>query len=108
MQIIIFCKKNERSRQLGGLGVFQLLARPKGRYACRYCAARSDDTVLKRVLSCVPRPLTTAIIATEMPAAIRPYSIAVVPDSFFRNATNLDIGRFHHWVEHSKMGSYNL
>jgi len=29
----------------------------------------------------VPRPLTTAIMASAMPAAIRPYSIAVAPDS---------------------------
>ena len=32
------------------------------------------------LLNVVPRPLTTAIIATEMPAAIKPYSIAVAPD----------------------------
>ena len=31
----------------------------------------------------LPRPLTTAMIASEMPAAIRPYSIAVAPDSSF-------------------------
>src|ERR1700687_6442309 len=30
-----------------------------------------------------PRPLTTAMIASEIPAAIRPYSIAVAPDSSF-------------------------
>ena len=29
----------------------------------------------------LPRPLTTVIIASEMPAAIRPYSIAVALDS---------------------------
>jgi hypothetical protein len=33
----------------------------------------------------VPRPLTTAIIASAIPAAIRPYSIAVAPDSSDRN-----------------------
>src|SRR5689334_10939658 len=27
-----------------------------------------------------PRPLTTAMMASEMPAAIRPYSMAVAPD----------------------------
>jgi hypothetical protein len=37
------------------------------------------------VLSWVPRPFTTAMIATEMPAAIKPYSIAVAPDSSDRN-----------------------
>jgi len=38
------------------------------------------------VLSLVPRPLTTLIMATEMPAAIRPYSMAVAPDSSFTKA----------------------
>src|ERR1700687_1445715 len=41
--------------------------------------------LVKVVLSCVPRPLTTAMIATEMPAAMRPYSMAVAPDSSFTN-----------------------
>jgi hypothetical protein len=30
-------------------------------------------------------------MTTEMPAAIRPYSIAVAPDSSFRKATTLDL-----------------
>jgi hypothetical protein len=33
------------------------------------------------VFRLVPRPFTIAMIASEMPAAIRPYSIAVAPDS---------------------------
>jgi hypothetical protein len=33
------------------------------------------------VFRLAPRPFTIAMIASEMPAAIRPYSIAVVPDS---------------------------
>jgi hypothetical protein len=32
------------------------------------------------VLSLVPNPFTAAMIASEIPAAIKPYSIAVVPD----------------------------
>src|SRR5215510_1145324 len=32
----------------------------------------------------VPRPFTAAIIASEIPAAINPYSIAVAPDSSFQ------------------------
>ena len=44
---------------------------------------------LKVDLSFVPRPFTTAMIATEMPAAIRPYSMAVAADSSLRNALNL-------------------
>jgi hypothetical protein len=43
------------------------------------------------VFSLLPTPLTAAMIATEIPAAIKPYSMAVAPDSFFRNATILEI-----------------
>ena len=39
-------------------------------------------------LSVVPRLLTTVMIARAIPAAISPYSIAVAPDSSFRNCTN--------------------
>ena len=38
------------------------------------------------VLSLLPRPFTTAMIASAMPAAIRPYSMAVAPDSSAKNA----------------------
>ena len=37
-------------------------------------------------LSCEPSVFTTVMIATEMPAAIRPYSIAVAPEFVFRKA----------------------
>src|SRR5205809_169218 len=37
------------------------------------------------LLSDVPRPFTAAMIAREMPAAIKPYSMAVAPDSSRRN-----------------------
>jgi hypothetical protein len=40
---------------------------------------------VKFVLRVVPRPFTAAIIASEMPAAMRPYSIAVAPDSSDKN-----------------------
>ena len=33
----------------------------------------------------VPRPFTTVMIARAIPAAIRPYSIAVAPDSSNQN-----------------------
>jgi hypothetical protein len=45
----------------------------------------------KVVLSLVPMPFTTAMIATEMPAAMRPYSMAVAPDSSFKKRMILDI-----------------
>jgi hypothetical protein len=37
------------------------------------------------VLRLVPTPLTTVMITTEIPAAIRPYSMAVAPVSSARN-----------------------
>ena len=37
--------------------------------------------VSKFELSLVPRPFTAVMIAIAMPAAIRPYSMAVAPDS---------------------------
>ena len=37
------------------------------------------------VLSLVPIPFTTAMIASAIPAAIKPYSMAVAPDSSARN-----------------------
>jgi hypothetical protein len=37
--------------------------------------------------SVVPRPFTAAIIASEIPAAISPYSIAVAPHSSFQKST---------------------
>src|SRR5262245_31329513 len=40
--------------------------------------------LLNVVFNFVPRPFTTAMIATEIPAAIRPYSIAVAPLLSFR------------------------
>jgi hypothetical protein len=40
-------------------------------------------------LMLVPRLLTIAMIAREMPAAIRPYSIAVAPDSSDKNLRNV-------------------
>jgi len=42
----------------------------------------------KTPLRLVPSPFTAAIIASEMPAAIRPYSIAVAPVSSDRNRKN--------------------
>ena len=38
------------------------------------------ETVVKVFLSWPPSEFTTVMIATEMPAAIKPYSMAVAPD----------------------------
>lgn len=37
----------------------------------------------------VPKPFTVAIIASEMPAAMRPYSMAVAPDSSDKKFNNM-------------------
>jgi hypothetical protein len=52
------------------------------------CAAfylRELLIALNLVLSLPPIPFTTAIIASAMPAAIKPYSIAVAPESSAKN-----------------------
>ena len=46
---------------------------------------------VKTPLRLLPRPFTAAMIASEIPAAIRPYSIAVAPDSSDRKRKNLTI-----------------
>src|SRR5215210_3230505 len=60
------------------------------------------------VLSLVPRPCTTVMIATEMPAAIRPYSMAVAPDSSLaKRVTRVFMGSSFgpHWLsEHFRPG----
>ena len=45
----------------------------------------------KVVLRWVPRPVTTGMIASAMPVAMRPYSIAVAPDSSFRKVRSVRI-----------------
>jgi hypothetical protein len=49
--------------------------------------------LLNLVLRVEPIALTVAMITTEIPAAINPYSIAVAPDSSLRNAKTFDICR---------------
>src|SRR4051812_23395769 len=62
----------------------------------QFCPAyfRLVEMVLKLVDSLVPTPCTAAMIASAMPAAIRPYSMAVAPDSSFtKRAIRFFIGR---------------
>ncbi len=57
---------------------------------CTYCGGRNEtyfswlEMLLNVVLRLVPRVFTATMMATDMPAAIRPYSIAVAPLSSFR------------------------
>jgi len=54
------------------------------------------EMLLKVVLSVLPRVVAPAMMATEIRAAIRPYSIAVAPDSSFRKREkSLDIDLLH-------------
>jgi hypothetical protein len=55
---------------------------------------------VNRVLSLVPSPFTTAMMASEMPAAISPYSMAVAPVSSERNRRMIFIGPF--WTSNMK------
>jgi hypothetical protein len=59
---------NERGRQL------------------RAAYLRADETEVNVVLSLLPRPFVTAMMATAIPEAMRPYSIAVAADSSLRKA----------------------
>jgi hypothetical protein len=61
------------------------------------------------VLSLLPSPFTTAMMASEMPAAINPYSIAVAPDSSARNALIIFviIIAFSVGNPHDANGNYN-
>jgi hypothetical protein len=45
------------------------------------------EMLVNLVFNVEPRPFTTAIIATEMPAAMRPYSMAVAPELSFTKRT---------------------
>src|SRR5215216_4601576 len=47
--------------------------------------------VLKFADSWVPTPFTAVMIAIAIPAAIRPYSMAVAPDSSLKNDLMIDV-----------------
>jgi hypothetical protein len=49
------------------------------------------EMLLNFVFKVEPIELTVAMITTEIPAAIKPYSMAVAPDSFLRNARTRDM-----------------
>jgi hypothetical protein len=75
-------RQNERSRLMGGF--FQPVRVGRDYFSW-------VEMLVNLVFKVEPIVLTTAMMATEMPAAMRPYSMAVAPDSFFRNATSLDM-----------------
>jgi hypothetical protein len=61
---------------------FDQQAKPLRRFRLDYLSAvETDENVVFRF---VPRPCTTAMIATEMPAAMSPYSMAVAAVSSFK------------------------
>ena len=60
-------------------------AAPDARKRSRFEALVTSCRRSSKCCQLVPRPWTTAIMATEMPAAIRPYSMAVAPIHPTRN-----------------------
>jgi hypothetical protein len=54
-------------------------------------------TLVKVPLSLVPTPLTAAMIASAMPVAISPYSMAVAPDSSARNLRTMIMSKDTRW-----------
>jgi hypothetical protein len=65
--------------------------------------ARFVETVVNVFFRSVPTVFTTVMMATEMPAAMRPYSIAVAPDSSqeFLNDLQLALGLDPHTLSYS-------
>jgi hypothetical protein len=45
--------------------------------------ASCDEILVKVLFNCKPSELTTVMMTTDIPAAIKPYSMAVAPDSSF-------------------------
>ena len=59
------------------------------------------EMLVNLVFSELPRPFTTAMIATEIPAAIRPYSMAVAPETSFTKRTKrffIESSLIHTWL----------
>ncbi len=81
-------KKSRHRVEIGG-GSSSVHRRP----ALVCCVYLSDVLIAPNlVLRLPPMPFTAPMIASEIPAAIRPYSMAVAPDSSFRKrAKSLDI-----------------
>jgi hypothetical protein len=64
--------RGTRLRRIAGVRVF------------RFAYLRAVAMLVNTVFNDEPSVPTTVMIATEMPAAMRPYSMAVAPDSFRR------------------------
>jgi hypothetical protein len=70
-------QRNPAEWVFGRLGTCEVFSRPEIGDGTYFSAVL---TVPKVVVRFVPIPFTTVIMTTAMPAAIRPYSIAVAPD----------------------------
>ena len=70
----------------------------------RVSAAYFNELLIEEnlLLSLVPSPFTIAMMASEMPAAISPYSMAVAPDSSVRNLRSVFIPAT--WGQKTKAG----
>ena len=89
-----FCKGRSRRSDQSGCVRGTMSEQNKREFAerrVRWSAAEAAylsaaDTEENVVLRLVPRPFTTEMMATAMPAAMRPYSMAVAADSSRRKA----------------------
>nr|GAJ33117.1 hypothetical protein BDOA9_0123120 [Bradyrhizobium sp. DOA9] len=98
--LILRARRRRASRRMATSEITPRCERPARRHkakqkspvddgALRYFADRPAylrlvEIELNLAFSVVPRLLTTVMIASAMPAAIRPYSMAVAPDSSFK------------------------
>jgi hypothetical protein len=76
----------ETISRVGGLSARRKLSAKCNRGVSSYFTAVEIDPNV--VLRLVPTPFTAAMRATAMPDAMRPYSMAVAPDSSLRKAAN--------------------
>jgi hypothetical protein len=78
------CARAIAEKGLSSSGVHKRSAPPGADFRVAYFSEVLIES--KLVLSLEPTPCTAVMMAIAMPAAIRPYSIAVAPDSSLKNA----------------------
>ncbi len=77
--------KKDRKKGEEQVPAFNFIRYARLYYSQEAASPRQSDTDVNVVSSCVPIAETVPMIATEISAAIRPYSIAVAPSSFLNS-----------------------
>ena len=91
-------RRKTEARLVESKSVAHAINRNEGRRFRDYF--RPVEIEVNLVLSLEPSPFTAAMMASAMPAAISPYSMAVAPDSSPRNRRMVVIGRL--WPKNLK------